>query len=137
MQTGGSQAERKKFKMITSWDDLGPIQYDSGVTSTRFVIGDPDDETAPLVMRGVFPPGHVVAPHSHPCDYTEIILEGTQQVGRTWLKAGDIRIVKAGTVYGPLTAGPEGATVMVIFRSGNWKTEWIEKRDAAEWAANA
>ena len=119
-------ADRKKFQMSTSWEELGFIEYPSGAKGNRFVIGDADDDSAPLVLRGIFPPGAVVSPHSHPCDYAEIILEGSQQVTRRWHHAGDIRIVKAGTVYGPLVAGPEGATVLVIFRTQNWITEWVK-----------
>ena len=114
-----------KFQMSTSWKELGFVEYGGGVTGARFVIGDDDDESAPVVMRGSFPPGAVVAPHSHPCDYAEILLEGSQQVTRQWHYPGDIRIVKAGTVYGPLVAGPEGVTVLVIFRSGDCATEWV------------
>jgi quercetin dioxygenase-like cupin family protein len=122
---------RKKFQQETSWEELGFRQYPCGALSSRFVIGDEDDVAAPVVMRGVFPPNAVVAPHSHPCDYAEIILEGTQQVTRRWHKAGDIRIVKAGTVYGPLIAGPEGVTVLVIFRSGDWQTQYVKEPAAA------
>ena len=52
--------------------------------------------------------GTYVAPHTHACDYTEIVLEGSEEVTRKWRSAGDITIVKGGTVYGPLIAGPEG-----------------------------
>ena len=44
--------------------------------------------------------------------------EGSVQVTRRWYHEGDIRIVKGGTVYGPVIAGPEGATVLIIFRGG-------------------
>ena len=124
-------AQRRKFQN-TSWEELGFQEYPSGAKGSRFTIGEDDDETAPIVMRGVFPPGAVVAPHSHPCDYAELILEGSQQVTRRWHQAGDIRIVKAGTVYGPLIAGPEGATVLVIFRSGNWHTQFVKEPASAQ-----
>ncbi len=84
----------------TSWDDLEVKELPNGVRSRGFVID---------------------SGHSHQCDYAEIILHGSQQVTRRWYKAGDVRIVKAGTVYGPLVAGPEGATVIVIFRHSNWE----------------
>jgi hypothetical protein len=122
---------RTKFQRSTSWEELGFREYPDGTLSSRFVIGDEGDDTAPIVMRGVFPPNAVVAPHSHSCDYAEIILEGTQQVTRRWHKAGDVRIVKAGTVYGPLVAGPEGCTVLVIFRSGTWETQYVGDHAAA------
>jgi hypothetical protein len=64
----------------------------------------------------VVAPGVTVQPHSHVCDYTEILLEGSEQVTRKWHHAGDVRVVKAGTVYGPLVAGPEGVTKLIIFK---------------------
>lgn len=123
--------DRKHYQRNTSWDELGFQDYPSGTRGSRFTIGDEDDLTAPVVTLGIFPPGAVVAPHSHPCDYAEIIISGTQEVTRKWHKAGDVRIVKAGTVYGPLVAGPEGVTVMVIFRNGDWHAQWVERAEAA------
>ena len=105
----------------TSWDDLEVKELPNGVRSRGFVIDSGDDRDAPTVFWSYFPPHTVTAPHSHQCDYAEIILHGSQQVTRRWYKAGDVRIVKAGTVYGPLVAGPEGATVIVIFRHSNWE----------------
>lgn len=88
-------------------------------------IGDPEDERAPLVVQVVFPPGHRVEPHTHDADYTEIILEGSQQVTRRWHHAGDVRIVRAGTAYGPLIAGPTGVTVLIVFRSGSLMPTYV------------
>ena len=116
------QNGRKKFQRSTSWQELGHIEYSNGIVASQYTLGDDDDLTAPIIIRGTFPPGCVVAPHSHECDYTEIILEGSERVGRRWHKAGDIRIVKGGTHYGPLVAGPEGLTKLVIFRDGRRRT---------------
>ena len=41
-------------------------------------------------------------------------------IGRTWLYPGDVRIGLANRGYGPLVAGPEGATVLVIFADSQW-----------------
>lgn len=105
-----------KGQIHTSWSELEKPMHDLGVLGALFTIGDADDDSATRVGRYYFPPGVRVAPHTHDADYAEIILEGTQQVTRRWHRAGDIRIVKAGTAYGPLIAGPEGVTVLVIFR---------------------
>lgn len=126
--TGGhAMTERKKYQRNTSFDELGWTEYASGAKGTLFLVGEEGDETAPVVTYAHFPPGAVVEAHSHPCDYAEIIVAGTQQVTRRWHKAGDIRIVKAGTVYGPLVAGPEGCTVMVIFRNGDWQSKFVTR----------
>lgn len=111
---------RQKWKESTSWDALGFQELPNGAKVTTFRIGEPGDPNAPTVFRTYFPPGCTVAPHTHECDYCEIILEGTQEVTRRWYKEGDIRIAKGGTMYGPLVAGPEGVTVLVIFADGRW-----------------
>ena len=100
----------------TSWEALGSTTYSHGVVGSSFTIGEPDDPTAPLVGRFSFPPGVRVGPHTHDSDYAEIILEGSQQVSGVWHHAGDVRIVRRRTAYGPLISGPEGVTVLVIFR---------------------
>lgn len=111
----------KKRQHRTSWSELGAAEQPNGTRSSMFRIGEDDDPTAPTVFRAYFPPGTVVAPHTHACDYAEVILEGAQKIGNTWYGPGDIRVAKANTPYGPLTAGPEGVTVMVIFKDARWQ----------------
>jgi hypothetical protein len=112
-------ADPAKFKMSTSWDELLHELRD-GIMTSMFRVGVPGDPDAPTVFRTYFPPNTFVEPHTHACDYAEVVLEGSQQVTRKWYYPGDIRIAKAGTVYGPLLAGPEGATVLLIFRGGDY-----------------
>src|SRR4051794_17030739 len=104
-----------RYRHSTSWQDLGIQLYSNGIQASQFTIGDGTDSTEPLVLRSSFPPGITIDAHSHESDYAEIILQGSERVGRVWHHAGDIRIVKGGTHYGPLTAGPEGVTKLVIF----------------------
>ncbi len=110
----------KHWHLETCWDDLEPIPARGGILTQRFVLGAEDDGMAPVVFRAVFPPGCRVEPHTHTSDYVEIILEGSEEVTRKWRHAGDITIVKGGTVYGPLIAGPEGVTKLIIFRDGRY-----------------
>jgi len=72
------------------------------------------------VFKVDFPPGCRVEAHTHECDYSEIILRGSQQVSGKWLHEGDVRIGLANNAYGPLIAGSEGVTVLIIFADGNW-----------------
>lgn len=110
-----------KFQRSTSWDELDSVELPNGSKATRFVVSaDQDDKSAPVVFRVEFPPNCYVAAHKHETDYCEIILSGSQQITRQWHHAGDLRIVKAGTAYGPLVAGPEGCTVLAIFAEGRW-----------------
>ncbi len=111
--------EQPKYSRDTSWEAIEAESPLDGVTLRSFTVGSKDgDPDRPRVVRATFPPGHRVDPHSHVCDYAEIILQGTQQVTRRWYGPGDIRIVQAGTVYGPLIAGPDGCTVLLVFSSG-------------------
>ena len=109
----------KRFEQDTSWEELGFGNFEGGVEIASFILGETDDPTAPVVFHGKYPPGSRTEPHHHVTDYAEIILSGTQQVTRQWYKAGDVRIIEAGTAYGPLIAGPEGCETLVIFRNQN------------------
>ena len=46
---------------------------------------------------------------------TEVVLEGELTVGKIRLVKGDVRVMKGGVGYGPLTSGPEGCRVLTIF----------------------
>jgi hypothetical protein len=100
----------------TSWDKLEKQTTELGIRAAIFVLGDEDDDSAPRIGRYRFPPNLRVSPHTHEADYVEIILEGSQQVAGRWYYPGDIRIVKAGTVYGPLISGNDGVTALIMFR---------------------
>lgn len=110
----------KKGHIVTSWDGLGGLKLPTEAIATMYKIGLPDNEDAPTVFKMWFPPGCTIEVHTHDCDYSEIVLEGSQMVGRKWLYPGDIRIGLANRGYGPLVAGPEGASVLVIFANGRW-----------------
>jgi hypothetical protein len=58
--------------------------------------------------------------HHHATDYISIVIDGEIEVTRKRHGVGDVRMVKAGTAYGPLKAGPQGCKVIEIFaeRSG-------------------
>ena len=44
---------------------------------------------------------------------------GEQTVGKTIFGPGDVRFAKAGTGYGPITIGPEGCTVVIVFQNAH------------------
>jgi len=68
----------RKGHLAFSWDDLDKIELPSGITTQMYRIGSQDD--APTVFKVFYPPGCTIEAHTHECDYTEIILEGTQRV---------------------------------------------------------
>ncbi len=118
-----------------SWSDVSTTRED-GVTLGNLYLGADTDDGPPVrIARVCFPPGYEVRAHTHAADYVELILEGSQQVTRKWYHAGDVRMVKGGTAYGPLVAGPEGVTVLVIFRGDSTLLELPRTINAAAAAA--
>ena len=120
---------KRRGHLAFHWDDLDALELPTGVVTRMYRVGL--DDSAPTVFRVYFPPGCTVEAHTHDCDYTEIILEGTQKVGATWHKAGDIRIGLANRGYGPLVAGPDGATVLFLFKDGRWPALTIGNNDGS------
>ncbi|MCB2077816.1 MAG: hypothetical protein KDE55_08980 [Novosphingobium sp.] len=86
-----------------------------GIQYARFLM-DEQDPKSPLFILSTFKPGEVVDPHTHDANYFEYVIDGEQSVGKTTFRAGDIRIVKGGTGYGPITIGPEGCKVLIVFQ---------------------
>jgi hypothetical protein len=118
--------------IVTSWDDLGAITIETtGIETSQYRIGLPSENSSPTVFKAKFPPNCRVEAHTHACDYSEIILQGSQKVSGKWLNEGDIRIGLANKGYGPLIAGPEGVTVLVIFADGNWPAITIGAGDGS------
>lgn len=117
--TQSQQSTGQRGSFDTSWDELGWKVAYNNVQFSRFVIGPQDDETAPVVLNVYYPPNTEVEPHTHPCDYTEIITEGRIRVGKDEFGPGDVRVVLANTGYGPLVAGSQGCRALIIFRSGD------------------
>ena len=87
-----------------------------GIQYARFLLDEENAATSPMVILSKFQPGEVVDPHTHGTNYFEYVIEGEQTVGKTTFRAGDIRWASAGTGYGPITIGPEGCTVLIVFQ---------------------
>jgi len=89
-----------------------------GISYARFMM-DEDDPQSPLMILSNFEPGETVPPHTHPANYMEYVLEGEQTVGKVTFRKGDIRIVRGGTGYGPITIGAEGCKVLIVFQQAS------------------
>ena len=89
-----------------------------GIQYARFPI-DAANPTAPMVILSRFAAGAKVPPHTHGANYFEYVIEGEQTVGKTTFRKGDVRLVKGGTGYGPITIGPEGCTVLIVFEDAS------------------
>lgn len=96
-----------------------------GVEVCRIVLGEEEDPAAPHVYQLKFPPHVVVEPHMHNVSYCEIVLAGSQRVGKKWFHAGHARVVEGGTGYGPLESGDEGCTVIIVFAGGDDETHFL------------
>ena len=115
--SGASQARRRGFKDVT-WRDPGEWTQGEGLQYVMERIGlEPEGGTGVLVVK--YDPGCKVEVHYHDCDYCSIVVEGSIEISHVMHGVGDMRFVKAGTVYGPLIAGPEGCTVIDVFAVGN------------------
>jgi hypothetical protein len=117
---------------VTSWDGLGAVTLEAtGAVTSQYRIGLPSEDASPTVFKIYFPPGCRIEAHTHACDYSEIILQGSQKVSGKWLHEGDVRIGLANKGYGPLIAGPEGVTVLVLFANGHWTPTQIGAGDGS------
>ena len=72
----------------------------------------------PAMLRYVeYLPGCTEPRHSHTEDEVVFITAGEMDIEGTIYRAGDALWIEAKTEYGPLVAGPEGATFL-LFRKG-------------------
>ncbi len=88
---------------------------------------------APGILGVNQPPGFTADMHSHSTDTVYFFTEGeTSMPGEGTYRAGDMRIVKADTVYGPETTGPQGVRFILISIGNEIATRWIDdtSRDA-------
>lgn len=123
---------KRRGHIVTSWAEIGTLTIEgTGAVTSQYRIGLPSSDASPTVFKTYFPPGCRIEAHTHPCDYSEIILEGRQKVSGKWLEVGDIRVGLANRAYGPLIAGDEGVTVLVIFANGNWPAIMVGGGDGA------
>jgi anti-sigma factor ChrR (cupin superfamily) len=85
------------------------------VCYAQFLL-DEGEASSPSVVLARFVAAERIDPHTHGCNYLEYIVEGSQRVGKVNFKAGDVRMVAAGTGYGPIEIGAEGCTVLIVFQ---------------------
>jgi hypothetical protein len=102
-----------------------PHPKDREFKRVHVVLGDQNDTHAPSVFWAKDPPGVLWDKQSHPCDMLLAYVQGSQKVGDKWFKVGDFRIVKAGDVYGPIEAGPEGSTVLIVFSNADFFPNFV------------
>ena len=84
-----------------------------------------DDD--PYTLEVDFPGDFYAGDHWHPGDTIYIITDGMMRIGSEGnFKPGDIRWVRAGHVYGPEEAGPDGVTFFLISLGGPLDLNWAD-----------
>jgi hypothetical protein len=111
---------RKKGQRFLTWDEPGEWTHvpDKKLAYAWVPIGTDGGGAAGRILLVKYEPGSYVAPHYHHADYCSVVVQGSIEVTRRNHEVGSIRVVNAGTVYGPLIAGPEGCTVIEFFVTG-------------------
>jgi mannose-6-phosphate isomerase-like protein (cupin superfamily) len=94
---------------------------------TAYPLGD--DDHGPMVVLVEYAPGVTIGVHHHESDYFSLVVSGAVTITRRSEAPGSIRLVKAGTAYGPLVVGPEGCTVLEVFAD---RTTFTKPRYARE-----
>lgn len=113
----GAKPPRTGFKSV-SWREPGAWTRQDSLQYVMERIGqDPENGTGVLVVR--YDPNCVIGVHYHKCDYCSVVVEGSIEISHVRHAVGSMRFVKAGTVYGPLIAGPDGCTMIDIFAVGS------------------
>lgn len=86
-----------------------------GMRISNFVLGDTEDQQAPVASLLFLPPGHRLPRHAHDCYRAEVIVRGSLHVGDTVLHPGDVSFSGPHEAYGPHIAGPTGSLSVEIF----------------------
>jgi hypothetical protein len=85
----------------------------TNVESVWYDFGTVENPGRVFIVK--YGPNYLNPAHSHDTDYCSIVIEGSIAIARKTFGPGSIRFVKAETTYGPIVAGPEGATVIEFF----------------------
>lgn len=87
-------------------------------------------ENGPNLLQAQFPPNFSAGDHWHPFDTIYLITKGEMKVGGEGsYRPGDIRWVKAGHVYGPEEAGPDGCEFFLLALGGEVGLNWADIYD--------
>ncbi len=104
----------EKGFLDTSWDGL-TFTETPALSVALVEIGATDQAQRPILAFVRYTPGARIPPHWHASDYCSIVVDGEIEITRRRHGPGSIRLVKAGTAYGPLVVGPSGCRVIDVF----------------------
>jgi hypothetical protein len=105
---------------------MGELTKAIGLEATTFVLGAPNDPSAPAAAVMKMPPNFVLPRHAHKSHRVEVVLDGSIDVGDRVLHPGDVMTADYEEAYGEHRVGPEGCTTLEIFStvSGMHHTLW-------------
>jgi hypothetical protein len=106
----------------TTYLNFEEVNYQTrpGFKRVVMLLGDENDPNTPRAIWAQDPPGVVWDRQACPCDLVVVYLQGGQTIDGTWYGAGEARLQKGGTIYGPIESGPEGSTVLLVFKNDNY-----------------
>lgn len=88
---------------------------------------------SPAILQASFPPDFHAGDHWHPFDTIYIFTAGEMRVGDEGAyRPGDIRWVRAGHVYGPEEAGPDGVEFFLVSLGGDIGLNWADLYDVPD-----
>ena len=118
--TSAASPSKPKGQRMLTWDEPGEwiVDPEQQLRYCAVPMGVDERGAATLMLIVKYDAGARIGPHFHHSDYASIVVEGSIEVTRRNHDVGSIRVVNAGTVYGPLVAGPEGCTVIDVFATG-------------------
>jgi hypothetical protein len=135
----------RRAQFFTSWDApmpaageiagklAGPLPSMEGgstnVESVWYDFGTLENPGRVFIVK--YGPNYLNPPHSHDTDYCSLVIEGSIEIARKTFGRGSIRFVKAETTYGPIIAGPDGATVIEFFPGPSGGTSGPPPEDMA------
>lgn len=100
----------------------------SGSRWMGFQLGAEGDENAPQAWVINFRPNLHVPRHHHDTHRFEVLISGSYSNGDVEARPGDVWMLPAGTTYGPLEIGPDGALALIIFENhSQMKAVWDEE----------
>jgi hypothetical protein len=106
-------ARQDKFVAVDcgaiDWATVARPNDPQGGPAIRYRTVMPGGEGLPQVHLTEYEPGHTEPRHRHPEDEVLSVFEGSLVIDGQVHQAPAVLYVGRGTLYGPLTAGPQGA----------------------------
>jgi redox-sensitive bicupin YhaK (pirin superfamily) len=126
---GVTQSVQTRLERIHPGDTPWQVFHDPhGRPTTPVRLLRSDD---PYLLEADFPPGFYAGLHWHPFDTIYLFTAGEMRVGAEGAyRPGDIRWVRAGHVYGPEEAGPDGVAFYLLSLGGEVGLNWADLYEA-------